>query len=227
MRNLWTYLLVGLMLIALGGQCVGGGMTEGKSMRKALLLSALLPGAGQHYLGNHARARTMYVAEAGVWTAFTLFRVQGGMREDRYQEIARIYAGVEGERSDDYYKILSFYPTSEDYNVDVMREARLLYPDDRERQLAHFEANGYFGPDAWAWTDLSMQDEFEWTRTKSKESYRRSVLTTGFAVLNRLVSVIDVYLTFRLDSRQESRIPTLRVESREEPGFNVFLSTSF
>ena len=89
-----------MLAVLLSGQATGG--TEGKSMGKALLLSLALPGAGQQYLGNHARARTMYVAEAGVWSAFAYFRIQGDNRKDRYKEIAELFAGAEGSRDDDY-----------------------------------------------------------------------------------------------------------------------------
>jgi hypothetical protein len=204
------------------------GGTQGKSMAKALLLSLAVPGAGQHYLGNHARARTMYVAEAGVWSTFAYFRVQGGNRKDRYQEMAGLFAGVGGERNDDYYRALAYYATSEEYNIDVMREARFRYPFDRDKQLEYFDANGFFGGDAWEWRSLDYQAEFRRTRTASKESYRRAVLTTGFAVLNRVVSMVDIYLSFRLEeSRDQALRPKLRVDRHRDDGFRVYLSAPF
>ena len=66
-----------------------------------------------------------------------------------------------------------------------MREARYLFPDDRERQLAYLEEHGYFGNSGWEWESPEKQDEYENTRTWSRESYRRATLTKGFAVLNR------------------------------------------
>ena len=218
--------LVAAVVAALSG-CVEGG-TEDKSMGKALLLSLVVPGAGQHYLGNHARARMMYVAETGVWTAFAYFRVQGGNRKDNYQEMAELFAGVTGGREDDYYRALAYYVTSDDYNIDVMRDARFRYPFDREKQLEYFEGNAFFGDDAWEWQSLDYQAEFRRTRTASKESYRRAVLTTGFAVLNRVVSMVDIYLSFRLDKhRDQSSLPQLRVDRYRDDGFRVYLSALF
>ena len=215
-----------VFLVLVSGQAAGG--TEGKSMGKALVLSLVLPGAGQHYLGHHARARTMYVTEAGVWTAFAYFRVQGNNRKDSYEEIAERFAGVEGEQDEDYYKALSYYVSSDEYNIDVMREARFRYPYDREKQLEYFEANGFFGDDMWEWDSLDRQRDFRNTRTASKESYRRAVLTTGFAVLSRVVSMVDIYLSFKLDeSRDRASRPQLRVDSDRDEGFRVYLSTPF
>ena len=213
-------------MVAVSAQVEAG--THGKSMTKALLLSFVMPGAGQHYLGNHARARTMYVAEAGVWTTFAYFRVQGDNRKDRYQEMARLFAGVSGERDDGYYRALAYYVTSEDYNIDVMREARFRYPYDREKQLEYFHANGFFDDDVWEWSSLAYQSDFRHARTASKESYRRAVLTTGFAVLNRVVSMVDIYLSFRLEeARDQSSRPRLRVDRHGDDGFRVYLSAPF
>jgi hypothetical protein len=221
-----VFCFLGVSAVLVSGEAAGA--TAGKSMGKALLMSLVLPGAGQHYLGNHTRARTMYTAEAGVWSAFAYFRVQGGNRKDRYEEIAERFAGVEGGRDEDYYKALAYYVSSDDYNVDVMRDARFRYPFDRDKQLAYFEANGFFGDDAWEWESLDQQHEFRDTRTASKESYRRAVLTTGFAVLNRVVSMVDIYLSFKLDqSRDRVSRPQLMVDSNRDEGFRVYLSTSF
>lgn len=199
-----------------------------KSMGKALLLSLLVPGTGQQYIGNVGRARMMYAAEVGVWSAFTVFRIQGGMRKDRYHEMAALYAGVEGGRSDDFYRVIAYYESNDDYNIDVMREARARYPDDRDAQLDFYRDNGYFGADAWSWESPARRGQFAETRTLSRQAYRRAVLSTGFAVLNRLVSVIDVYLAFKLD-RVGSQVsyPMLRASARPDQGFALYISKSF
>jgi hypothetical protein len=67
--------------------------------------------------------------------------------------------------------------------------------------------------------------DFRRTRTDSRDSYRRATLTTGFAVLNRLISMIDVYLTFRLgNTEKQASVPHLRVEQGPTEGFRVFVS---
>lgn len=228
MRWLMILLIMGVLITAVSepGWCSDDG--SAKSLGKALMLSLVMPGAGQQYLGNSGRARVMYVSEAAVWTAFAGFRVQGRMREDRYKEMARLYAGVAGEMDDDYYIALAHYMSSEDYNIDVMREARLMYPDDRARQLAYFESAGYFGDEAWAWESQAAREDFRLTRTRSRESYRRAVLTTGFAVLNRVVSMIDVYLSYRLGgSGRRAGYPSLRAEPGPNKDFRLYISTPF
>ena len=228
MRRILRFLgvVVGVLVMAASAQ--GAGDLSGKSMGKALLLSMLIPGTGQQYLGHHRCARVMWVSEAAIWTTYAVFTVQGNNREDRYKEMAELFAGVEGERDDGYYQAIGFYISSYEYNIDVKREARFRYPWEPDKQEEYFEQNGYFGDDAWEWASLDRQLEYRDTRTASNESHRRATLTTGFAVLNRVVSMIDVYLSFRLSNNDRvSSYPRLRVEPNGDEGFHVYVSTPF
>lgn len=197
---------------------------QDKSLKKAMLFSILLPGAGQHYLGNQKRANAMMAAEAGVWVAFYAFRLQGQMREERYKQIAELFGGISGEKDDNYYRLMSKYLSSEDYNIDVLRKARELYPYDRQKQLDYFWVNGYFGDDQWRWDSIEHMMDFKRVRSLSREAYRRSVLVTGFAVLNRMVSAMDVYLWFRLNQAEGSSPLRIRAENPQPGRFLLYLS---
>lgn len=218
-----------VIAVALMASAVQGGEgLENKSMGKALLLSLVVPGTGQQYIGSHKRARGMWVAEAAIWTTYAVFTVQGSNREDKYKEMAGMFAGVSGSRDDDYYEAIGYYITNYEYNIDVKNESRYIYPYDPALQDQYVLDNGYFGGDAWEWDSVDRQLEYKDTRTASKESYRRATLTVGFAVLNRMVSMIDVYLTFKLsEEKRLSSIPRLMVDQRDRDGFRVYLSTPF
>lgn len=217
-----------MVVVVMATTAHGGEGLQGKSMGKALLFSMLLPGTGQQYIGSQKRARVMWTAEAAVWTTYALFTVQGNNREDRYKEMAGLYAGVSGDRDDGYYQAIGFYTSNYEYNIDVRREARYIYPYDPDLQDQYVLENGYFGNDGWEWDSLTRQLEYRDTRTASKESHRRATLTLGFAVLNRMVSMIDVYLTFKLsDDGRLSSCPRLMVDQRDGEGFRMYLSTPF
>lgn len=215
------HLLVVTLLISLISTNIYG---QEKSLRKALFLSIILPGAGQRYLGNNKRANAMMAGEAGIWCSFYGFRLQGKMREERYKQIAELFGGIKGDKSDGYYRLMSRYASSEEYNIDVLRIARELYPYDREKQLEHFQQNGYFNDDGWRWDSLDRMKEFKRVRVMSREAYRRSVLVTGFAVLNRIVSAMDVYLWFRLNHTKVFSEIDIRVENPEPGRFILYLS---
>jgi len=217
-----------LAVVVMVSAAEGGEGLQGKSMGKALLFSLVLPGTGQEYIGSHRRARGMWAADAAVWTTYALFTVQGNNREDKYKEMAHLFADVGGDRDDSYYQAIAFYTTNYDYNIDVRREARYIYPYDPALQDQYVLDHGYFGGDGWEWDSVGRQLEYRNTRTASKESHRRATLTIGFAVLNRMVSMIDVYLTFKLsDEKRLCSFPRLMVEQQDREGFRVYLSTPF
>jgi len=198
MRAGLVWLTVGLVFVVGALPSSGAVPREDRSMKKALLFSLIVPGGGQAYMGHSVRARAMFAAEAGIWTSLAVFRVQGAMREDNYKETARLSAGVERQMDEYYYKMLSYYESSDAYNMDVMREARQRFPDDRAKQIEFLQAEGYFGEDTWEWDSMGRMNEYARARTLSRQSYRRATLTTGFAVLNRMISMIDVYLSYKL-----------------------------
>jgi hypothetical protein len=195
--------IVILLLCMVVSQAAG----EDKSLSRAMLYSLLLPGTGEAYMGYNTRAKAALGAEVAIWAGFAYFTHQGGLREDRFKEMAYINAGVTGERDDDYYQAIAYYLTNYDYNVDVLREARFYYPYDRDLQLEYWEENGYFDADAWEWSTLEAMREYRDVRTESRKSYRRATLMLGFAVLNRMISMVGLYVSFKAGEQHAALLP--------------------
>ncbi len=220
MRQGTTALIVILVLSVFASQAAA----EGKSLSRAVLYSLLLPGTGELYMGYNTRAKATLGAEAGIWTGFVYFRYQGGMRKDSYRELANVNAGVEGERDEDYYQAIAYYISSEDFNVDILREARFYYPDSRELQLGYWEANGYFDDDAWEWKSAAAMEDYCNVRTESRKSYRRATLMLGFAVLNRMVSVVGLYVSSRVGEQHAAAMPHVSYDSRNGGSTYLYLN---
>ena len=195
-----------------------------KSLTRAVLYSLVLPGAGEAYMGYKTRAKAAFGAEIAVWAGFAYFRYQGSLREDRYKEMAYLNAGVEGERDDDYYQAIAYYLSNEYFNVDILREARFYYPDDRELQLEYWEQNGYFGADAWEWATLGAMEDYRDVRTESRKSYRRATLMIGFAVLNRMISVVGLYVSSKAGEQHAALLPGVGYDSRNGGGTYLYLN---
>lgn len=203
-----------VVLVVTVSLAASGAGAEEKSLGRAMLYSLLLPGAGEAYMGYNTRAKVAMGTEIVIWSGFALFRYQGGLREDKYKEMARIQAGVEGERDEDYYLTISYYLSNEDYNVDVLREARFLYPDNRDEQLEYWEQNGYFGEEGWAWPTVDAMLDYADVRTDGKKSYRRATLMIGFAVLNRMISTVGLYVSAKQGEEQANLLPRVGYDSR-------------
>jgi hypothetical protein len=101
-----------------------------KNPMVALLLSCVVPGWGEIYVGETTRGRWFMAAEAGIWAGYGVFRIQEGMREDDYREYAQIFAGTDAGAGSGYLSDMGGYIRSEgddSYNESIRREARSLF----------------------------------------------------------------------------------------------------
>ena len=211
----------------------------GPSKAKALLLSVGLPGAGQYYSGRTTRAKVFFLAEAAIWTSFVVFEVQGHLRKDNYIEFAELTAGVNAEgKPDDFYRALGQYMRSDpgpaSYNEDVRREARQLYPNDKQAQEQYLQENGYFGADAWEWQSAEDQAHYKSLRKKSQFSYEKAKYMLGLAVANRLLAAMDAARSVARTSKQHGQSQGFRLEMRADygspgsaPGMKLCLTRDF
>jgi hypothetical protein len=208
--------------------------TDKKNAKLAMLYSLILPGLGQQYLGHSGRAKIFYVAEGAIWTSFAVFRIQGNHREDLYKEFAAINAGPKERDDDDFYRTIGNFVSSDgpfSANEEVRRQARALFPDDRDAQDQYFEDHAYTGDDAWEWESEDAQQRFGEMRTSSLDAYHRSELAVGLLVANRLVSVLDVGLLAARRKNDhaddEARLSWNLQAVRGRPGAQVTLSRRF
>ena len=164
--------------------------------KKAMLYSLLLPGLGQQAAGRQERARVFYAIEAGIWTSFAIFTIQGNEQQDRYIEYAEFTAGADGSGKDDeYWRTLARYERSDpgpgSANEFIRRQARALYPGDRAAQEAYFADNGYFENETWDWQNADNMARYQNLRSQSLDSYDKAEFSIFAAIANRVVSVID------------------------------------
>jgi hypothetical protein len=171
-----------------------------KSTKKALLYSLLLPGTGELYLGHSGRATGFFVAEGLIWTNYVYWTVAGNMRQDDYIEQAQLNAGVGvSSGSDSYWSLVGQYAASsgdgpDTYEEQLRVEARDLYPSDPAAQDAYVAENLPKGSEAWNWTSRVLQDSYVSTRQSAQQADDNAKYSFGAAILNRIISVIDVQL---------------------------------
>ncbi|MFH1755251.1 MAG: hypothetical protein ABIA59_06065 [Candidatus Latescibacterota bacterium] len=173
------------------------------SQSKAVWYSLLVPGLGDYYLGNTTRAKGFFIAEAAIWTSFIVFEAQGHLREGGYKDFAMTFGGVTGSgHSDDYYRILSQYNSSDEYEEAIKKEGRfVLYPDAGYNALDDFylsERISDFEP--WQWPSDELRWEYRAIRKGSRQAYRRAMYSVAAAVANRVVSSL-----FALKSARDLR----------------------
>ncbi|MCX7995770.1 MAG: hypothetical protein N3A65_08395 [candidate division WOR-3 bacterium] len=158
-----------------------------------VLASAIVPGWGEWILKKKNEARTFFIIEGTLWISYYSFNYFGHKLEKSSRIFAFEHAGANPLRSDmEYFDNLEDYNSSDEYNLLVERDASWYYPDDPVKQQEYIKENGYFGEDAWEWDTLANRN-FYWQRRKSaRENLRRASFMTGFMIINRIVSVINV-----------------------------------
>ncbi len=170
----------------------GGSRSVGeKSMFKAALYSALIPGGGEYYLGKRKKARFFFAVEAMTWASYIAFRVYGGWKEDDYINYASVHAGVQLEnKSDEFRDMVSFYDNIELYNTGgrIIESGRDYYPDTPEYH--------------WQWDSQESKSTYRDLKNSSREAYHRSEFVVGMAVLTRVISIIDAVRDTRRMNRR-------------------------
>lgn len=153
-----------------------------KQAWKALALSALIPGAGEYYLGHRGRARIFFTGEALSWVGYGSFRMYGHWRKDDMIRWARDRAGADlSGKSDFHQDMVGFYDDIDQYN----NFGRVMDPD--RPYLFDTPANH------WRWQDTTDQKAYRELKNQSREAYRRANFMIGAMVVNRIVSLVDVF----------------------------------
>jgi hypothetical protein len=167
---------------------------------KAVLYSLLIPGLGDYKLGNRGRAAVFFAVEAGIWVSYAVFQGQGSSREDEYQNLAMLFAGVSRTgHSDEFYATIRDYDNASIYEADVKDDGRydlgqVLTNDQLEQYFIENRVSDY---EPWVWSSLDRRLQYSEARSSSKTAYRRADYMFAAAAANRLVSAIFAYASAR------------------------------
>ncbi len=188
---------------------------EKVSVLKAMALSAVLPGAGDLYMGNYQKGAAFLSAEVIIWLAYLRLDQERDWAIESYQDYADAYAGVPKGQDDDYYQRIQNYYSSEEYNDDVIRDARnyyLIYNNDQEAYQEYL--SNYLIPEeeAWQWENDSRWSEYKKRRNRKQDMEIYSNFALGAAILNRVVSVIATTASARKHNRAVRMLKNVSIE---------------
>lgn len=165
-----------------------------KSVTKAMLLSLLLPGAGELYAGNSTGSHIFLGLEGSIWAGFFAFRTYGSWKKTDYKGYAALHAGVNlDSKTDDYFENITYYDTRDEYN----QFARLYHGAD----ATIYPENDFWN---WSWDSEDSKGRFRDLRNQSKAAYRKALFMVGLAAVNRIVSVMDAARSVKKFNRKLS-----------------------
>ena len=151
-----------------------------KSVFTAGLLSALVPGGGEYYLGYRKKARCFFAGEVLTWVGFISFHTYSNWKEDDYIRYAAAYANARLEdKDDDFRDLVGFYDDIDQYNA----FGRISIPD---RQYLEDTPENH-----WRWQSEQDRNTYRELKNRSRDASRRADFMIGIAIVSRVVSVID------------------------------------
>ncbi len=164
-----------------------------KSVTKAVMLSLLLPGAGEIYGGSKTKGKIFIFSEASLWVGFFGFRTYGAWLKKDYKVYAAEHAKVNLDgKSDDFFDELAFYDSRDQYN-----QFAPLYH--REEKQPYLEYNWN-----WEWDSRESRYYYRDLKNRSKNASRKALYLVGLSMMNRIVSVVDAMKTVRTYNRKKS-----------------------
>ena len=191
----------------------------GQSVAKAALMSLVLPGSGELYLGQNGRSYAFFAVEGAVWLTYAGFLTQSRMLEDEYKAYGASKAGMNptGKKSD-FFELLGQYDSRYEYN---------LYTALGQRSYANIypETPDYF----WEWETKDDRYHYDDLRVRSDRAMRNSTIVLAAAGINRLISVIDVIRigTYGVKKNKDFAISFNARPMGENLDMKIVLSRSF
>lgn len=167
-----------------------------KTTNKGILLSILLPGLGEQYLGETKGAIRGYIAEGVIWATYFGAHWYAGGIADNYTLHSKLNAGALPENIDKterekYYDAVEWYESLESYNTAIRDEAYARYEKPAE-QLEYIKDNTFGDSVKWVWSDTTKWEEYRNLRKSRRDILHKSTYCLGAAVLNRVISVLMV-----------------------------------
>ena len=168
------YLL--LMLISL--TCISAQVDENA---KSKLQSMVLPGWGEHTMGESERANNFFIREAALWLIYIGGKQTADWYESDYTAFAELHADVDMTGKDPLFVVnLGHYNSLDVYN-DTKERKRLM--NDKYKEGEGFE---------WQWDNSENRIKFDEMRIKSASFNKYAKFSVGGLILHRLISFFDV-----------------------------------
>jgi TM2 domain-containing membrane protein YozV len=162
-----------------------------KSPGLAVLMSLVLPGSGEFYMGRRGQATAFFSSEIVLWTGLLFNTLYADHLKDEYRTYAVQYAGVQLQGKDKQYWIdIGKYNSLYDFNEQRRRDRffSALYPED----------GNYF----WLWDEENNRLRYDGKRIRAQEISNQDVYFYASILLNHLVSGINALRLARKHNRQ-------------------------
>jgi TM2 domain-containing membrane protein YozV len=162
---------------------------EEKTTKKAVVLSLVVPGLGELYMGEKDDALRAFAIEGGIILSYFGLNWYSDILRDDYIKYAYHHAGARTGMDEDYYNAVEWYSSRESHNISVREEARSLFPNEREKQLKYIKDNEIPSELDWRWQENEWQI-FRDLRRGERRALSNASYCIGVGIVNRIISAI-------------------------------------
>jgi len=178
--------------------CLSITAQETKSVKKAMLMSAILPGAGQLYIHNNTKAGIFLASDLIILSSYLRFGKDRSIAIDNYKSLANVHAGLRNDATKELYNLAQKYKSSEIYNNQLEMSARnyfYLIHNDYQAYIDYMDRNRISENDSWTWSEDKHYQEYK-DRREDKQRYEiYQNFAFGAIIVNRLISVVDAVVS--------------------------------
>ena len=160
---------------------------------KAFIMSLILPGWGQRYVGAKTKSELFFGVETGLWLTFTGFTAFSKWREQDYRTYTAEYAGVDLDgKSSSYFIDVGNFNSIYEHNAYRLQQRNTLD--------YYYDVETYF----WQWQSAEHRARFDRLRISSDTARNRAIFTLGAIVANHVFSAIDAVWSARRAGRGQA-----------------------
>lgn len=160
---------------------------------KAFIMSLILPGWGQRYVGAKTKSELFFGAETGLWLTYAGFTAFSKWREQDYRTYAAENAGVNLDgKSSSYFIDVGNFNSIYEHNAYRLQQ--------RNTAKYYFDEEAYF----WQWQSAEHRARFDRLRVSSDTARNRATFTLGAIVANHVFSAIDAVWSARRANRGQA-----------------------
>ncbi len=185
------------------------------STGRAMLFSALVPGLGEMQLGNYTRGAVFLGAEILILASYFRINREVSWKTNSYQKYANRYADIAVNSSDDYYRLINNYISSDQYNAEIelfLRNRYIIFEYKPELYYKYRDLYLIGDDEAWEWDSRDNWLRYREIRREKQSLEILANFALGAALLNRVISIIDSALLARSINRERTALSNLSFE---------------
>ena len=205
----------------LGLQEAAGAGKSDKSVLLGVVLSLVLPGAGEWYADNLSTGKYFMGADGVLWLSYAGISLRGSWIRNDTRLFATQHAGVVMSGKEEQFEVdLGNFQSTDDYNQAKLRnrEFDLLY------QQPEYQ---------WNWDAEKHRLAYRSLRIRSDEYFQNAKFVIGALVVNRIISAFSAWRSVNRYNRSLETTESWNIGARidgglsGQPGLTIRLSKPF